>query len=164
MVDEDLEQSLKALYQKSNVASAMFDWFSTRERDSTEIKAKYAAIRTKCDVVAVRDLFKEFEEIGCGRYLEGRRGFDTRFQFDYSIRELAKVAIGKEPGKLILFEEGVEVDEEDSSSSSAGLTSALRCLAAPFLMPALPDPVNEPSVSSSQTPIYSGKVSFGISD
>ncbi|MCX6857606.1 MAG: hypothetical protein NTV80_22195 [Verrucomicrobia bacterium] len=33
-----------------------------------------------------------------------------------------------------------------------------------FLMPALPDPVNEPSVSSSQTPIYSGKVSFGISE
>lgn len=32
-----------------------------------------------------------------------------------------------------------------------------------FLMPALPDPLNEPSVSSSQTPIYSGKVSFGIS-
>lgn len=32
-----------------------------------------------------------------------------------------------------------------------------------FLMPALPDPVNEPSVSSSQTPIYSGKVSLGIS-
>lgn len=31
-----------------------------------------------------------------------------------------------------------------------------------FLMPALPDPVNEPSVSSSQTPIYSGKVSLGI--
>jgi hypothetical protein len=32
-----------------------------------------------------------------------------------------------------------------------------------FLMPALPDPLNEPSVSSSQTPIYSGKVSLGIS-
>lgn len=32
-----------------------------------------------------------------------------------------------------------------------------------FLMPTLPDPLNEPSVSSSQTPIYSGKVSLGIS-
>jgi FG-GAP repeat len=33
-----------------------------------------------------------------------------------------------------------------------------------FLMPALPDPLNEPSVKSSQTLIYSGKVSLGISE
>jgi hypothetical protein len=82
-VDEDL---IRALYKDDSVAKALLDNFAMRDRNSTvsKIDRLIASLRNqgmnvnRSEVIAA---MRGFEKAGCGRYVEGRHGHPSRFEW-----------------------------------------------------------------------------------
>ena len=84
----DFREELRSLYQRDEAAAAFFDWFNSRGKGSRETKARVAADRTDREYSEIVDLFRSFEDLKLGRFLVGRRGAETRFDWDYDVKLL----------------------------------------------------------------------------
>src|ERR1700730_7829559 len=93
-VNTDLPNALKKLYDKDEDARAILDWFETRQNDAREVSVERAGKKAAVEYLAVLRVFRELENIGCGRLLMGRKGHRTRLAWDYSIRSLGAAARG----------------------------------------------------------------------
>jgi hypothetical protein len=89
-----LETKIKRLYTSTALARSFFKWAASRVNDRTEttLDRLEVVLQTgRRDVVA---LARSLDEIGCGKFIEGRRGAHSRIQWHYSLRSLGLVAIG----------------------------------------------------------------------
>jgi hypothetical protein len=119
---------LRQLYRQSPVAQAFLDHVARRERDQSETKIDRILVRLRAekhdfprhDIIA---LFRELEELGCGQFVEGRRGWPSRFVWSVGLRSVGSAAAGEsQPIAQISAEQ--ETSDEDSSDSE--LTGADR--------------------------------------
>lgn len=92
--------ALKALYQSDPVAKIMLDDFSLRRRGQTSTKLDSLLLRLsnagnsvqRSD--AIRN-FRKLEEFGYGRFVEGRKGHPSRFEWQYDLETVGKAATGE---------------------------------------------------------------------
>lgn len=108
-VSNMIAHEVKRLYREDHAAEALFDWFSTRERNPSETTAERASSQADVEYKDIIRVFRELETIGCGKVLMGRKGFSTRIKWDYKVLNLAKVAQGEDV-------EIVEIDPADTAS------------------------------------------------
>ena len=106
-------EALRQLYNQSRVAKAFFDHAARRERDQSETKVDRILILLKADGNAFQrreiiELFRTLQEQGCGQFVEGRRGWPSRFVWGAEMTSIAKSAAG-----------GVHVIEPISSEEDA---------------------------------------------
>ena len=78
---------LKALYSANECARRLLDHMAGRERNQRVTKLKVVLRRLRSDGTNIRksDLigaFRELEKLDCGRYIEGRHGHDSRFDWE----------------------------------------------------------------------------------
>jgi hypothetical protein len=90
---------LRDFYESSIVAKAFLNHAATRERDQSETKVDLALRLLRSDGFNFRrrdviDLFRKLEELGCGRFVEGRHGRPSRFVWSVGLRNVAKAATG----------------------------------------------------------------------
>lgn len=92
---------LKKLYHENEVARALFDHFASRTNDSRATKldravAVLAARDVRASVADVREVFRQLEQLGCGRYVIGRRGHPSRFIWTAGLVSVGQVASGED--------------------------------------------------------------------
>src|SRR5205814_3568836 len=91
---------LRQLYRQSPVAQAFFDHAARRERDQSETKVDRILILLNAeghafprrDIIA---LFRKLQEQGCGQFVEGRRGWPSRFVWSSGLISVGRAASGE---------------------------------------------------------------------
>ena len=92
--------ALWQLYRQSPVAKAFFDHAARRERDQSETKVERILFRLKADGHDFRrreiiELFRKMQEQGLGQFVEGRRGWPSRFVWSTGLTSVGRAAIGE---------------------------------------------------------------------
>jgi hypothetical protein len=120
--------TLQELYAQNAVARAFFDHAAHRERDQAETKVDRVLILLRADGHEFRrreiiDLFRKLQDQGCGQFVEGRRGWPSRFVWSMKITSIGKAASGvSEAVEPISTEESV-LQESASERLLAGIAA-----------------------------------------
>lgn len=112
-------KAVQALYETSPHARKLFDWTASLKNDAAETTLErlmsVLGISRKSAVVLVHEL----EEAGCGRFIVGRRGARSRFEWKYSRVSLGQVAAGEtEEIELVSSNLATEAEEEEEVLSN----------------------------------------------
>jgi hypothetical protein len=126
-----LEAKIKKLYNSTALARAFFKWAANRVNDATQtpLDRLEVVLQTgRRDVVA---LARSLDEIGCGKFIEGRRGARSRIQWHYSLRGLGLVATGtkdavEDVDEELVADEGDRAGGEDSGIAPEGGGEGIR--------------------------------------
>lgn len=114
--NNNLVLSLRDIYKSDVSARALFDWFGTRVRGAAEIEVEAAVAKAGVEYSSVIRVFRKLAELGCGRFIEGRRGFKSRMAFTYSIVELGEVACGNQDQVPAVSKKQSEFELEEENS------------------------------------------------
>jgi hypothetical protein len=121
---------LRAFYQQNPVAHAFFDHAARRERDQSETKVDRIVVLLRADghTFLRRDiiaLFRKLQELGCGQFVEGRRGWPSRFVWSAGLTSVGRAAAGEsQPIATISTEEyALDQDHGNSDQIEADLTA-----------------------------------------
>ena len=93
---------LKTLYAAGGPAKEVLDHMAARDRNQRLTKLKVILRRLRADGSAIKKseviaAFRKLEQLDCGRYIEGRHGHDSRFDWEYTKSLVAsKAAAGIE--------------------------------------------------------------------
>lgn len=93
-------KALKALYSAEPVAKIILDEFGARQRNQQITKLDQLLLRlsnagkgvARTDAI---NTFRKLAEAGCGKFLTGRKGHPTRFEWGYDLVSVAKAATGE---------------------------------------------------------------------
>lgn len=93
-------KALKALYSTDPAAKLILDEFGARQRNQQATKLDQLLLRLSNagKGVARADAIKtlrKLEDAGCGKFLTGRKGHPTRFEWSYDLVSVAKAATGE---------------------------------------------------------------------
>ena len=88
-------QAVQALYKSNANAKQLFDWSATLKRDATATSLDRITQILSISHKAAVSLARELQEAGCGKFVVGRRGGESRFEWLYSRVSLGRVAAGK---------------------------------------------------------------------
>lgn len=99
-MNEQIANGLKELYHTNGVARAFLDHAAQRTYDQKETKVDTALTNlnsngpqfSRQDVV---ELFRRMEGLGGGKFITGRRGQESRFVWEVSLRSAGKAAAGE---------------------------------------------------------------------
>ncbi len=118
-VSAQLSSSLSSLYAGNSAATVLFDEYANRQRNrrvtNTDWVHQLVKDRgaTRADVIA---MFRGLEELDCGRYVEGRKGKKSRFEWTKSSLAVCQLATGEKkavsPADLKVV--GTEPEEPDA--------------------------------------------------
>lgn len=86
---------LKTLYRDDVSAKAILDYFSTRKKAMSVSSVDRIGFKSKVAYAEVVRVFKELAAAGCGTFLNGRKGYKSRMEWDYSLVSLGLVARGE---------------------------------------------------------------------
>lgn len=94
------KKALKALYSSDPAFKLILDEFGSRLRNQQVTKLDQLLLRlsnagkgvARTDAINV---LRKLEEAGCGKFLTGRKGHPTRFEWQYDLVSVAKVATGE---------------------------------------------------------------------
>jgi hypothetical protein len=111
--------TLRSLYQSSPVAKAALDHFAAREkrRWETTVERLQGIVRQELTDVSrgdIIEIFRMLESANCGRFVVGRRGHLSRFEWSSNLIAVGKAAAG-EPmsAEEMAGDDGDPVLEED---------------------------------------------------
>jgi hypothetical protein len=116
----DMDQ-LRLLYKTNPIAKALLDYWAGRKYNQTQSAAnRLLPLLDKLGVSGtyrqVVDFLKSLEQVGCGRFLRGRKGHPTRLEWQVGMQSVGRAAAGKEETvKKIADAESVEDAAEENS-------------------------------------------------
>ena len=113
-------EMLRQLYRQSQVAKAFFDNAAQRERGQSETKVDRILVVLRAEGHEFRrrdiiDLFRKLQDHGCGQFVEGRRGWPSRFVWSAGLRSVGRAAAGDPQAIETISTEdaGIEQGQED---------------------------------------------------
>lgn len=117
------KEALRVLYGSGAAARAALDYFGRRQKNSRETKVERLQSALSADGHDVSrgeivELFRRLEEIGCGAFVVGRKGWSSRFQWDVGLTEVGRFAAGE---KVAVEPISAEVDADADDADSAEL-------------------------------------------
>src|SRR5437870_1075452 len=112
---------LRQLYQHNPVAKAFFDHAERRERDQSETKVDRILVLLRAeghafprrDIIA---LFRKLQEQGCGQFVEGRRGWPSRFVWSSGLISVGRAAAGDSQPIARISTETSALDQDDTDA------------------------------------------------
>lgn len=133
-------KALKALYSSDPTAKIILNEFGSRSKNQTVTKLDRLLVNlsdhnqhvSRTDAINV---LRKLDELGCGRFLTGRKGHPTRFEWHYELVSVAKAATGEvqqveeiqpAPQNNNGDEEELKVVEEDLREGAIAHTYQLR--------------------------------------
>src|SRR5256712_5356244 len=119
--------TLRQLYAQNPVAKAFLDHAARRERDQSETKVDRILVLLRAEGHEFRrreiiDLFRKLQDQGCGQFVEGRRGWSSRFVWSTGITSVGKAASG-EPQTIEHISTEDSVLDESFRDRSAEITT-----------------------------------------
>ena len=134
-------KKLRKLRERSDVAHAFLEWLATFERNIDHSTVNYVVDRvtrhardeidegmtvSRAEIIAV---MKELDALEVGRFVVGRRGAESRFEFWVHRGQIGKAAIGQI--------ESIDLDEEPAALKAEEIVEAHRMLIANSLRTAV---------------------------
>ena len=101
MTDDDVDlDGVRRLYGGDEAAQALLDHLAGRERDRrvTPVDRLLVNVAREGTVLSRGELIRVLrllEELGCGRFVPGRRGHKSRFEWEASLVSVGQVAAGE---------------------------------------------------------------------
>ncbi len=105
--------SLQDLANSNPAAEAYFELLMKRKKNTREARVDRVVSRTGCTRSDVVDMFKKMEELGLGRFVVGRKGAPSRFQWHVFLTDVAQVYAGEDDELEIVSPDDLEELEED---------------------------------------------------
>ncbi|OOV86158.1 hypothetical protein [Oceanospirillum linum] len=107
---------LQSIYDSSEAVQAICDQMASRERNQNETLLHRMIYHLECDgydfkkseVIAA---FRSLESAECGKYVEGRRGWKSRFVWAVKSSKIAEVASGEADEDDIADEPDIDANE-----------------------------------------------------
>ncbi len=92
-------EGLKELYQSDETAKALFDHMGARKRNQSETRLERILTLLREENPSIKKsaliaVFRRLEEMNCGRYVEGRHGYWSRFAWGVESLRASKAAQG----------------------------------------------------------------------
>jgi hypothetical protein len=125
-------EELQKLYTSNEAAKALGSLMASRQRNQNVTKLRRVEFLLKAngyeisrpDLIAV---FRKLEELDCGQYVEGRRGWLSRFVWSVSSIDVFRAAMG-EPTQIEALEHTEDDDdlEKDTLEHSFNLRADLQ--------------------------------------
>lgn len=114
---------LRQLYRQNPVARAFFDHAARRTRDQSETTVDRMLVLLKAEGHAfvrrdIINLFRVLQTQGCGQFVEGRRGWPSRFVWGAGMTSVGKAAAGESQPITHISTEDNGLDQEDSSGDA----------------------------------------------
>ena len=94
-IDKNVIEAIRALYRRDTNAQALFDQLAKRRRDATETSVDTFGNLLSISRGAAVDLARALGETGCGEFIVGRKGHQSRFAWTYSCISLGRAAAGE---------------------------------------------------------------------
>jgi len=93
-------KDLQAFYNSSAEAKAVLDHFASRERNWSETTIDrllwvLAQDGNRMSRGAIIDVFRRLEALECGRFLAGRKGHPSRFEWSVGLVDVGRAAAGE---------------------------------------------------------------------
>jgi hypothetical protein len=117
--DNRVKSEIRRLYRENEAAKAFFDRAADRKNDATDTSVQRIAQIIGIDRYEALQLARSLHEAGCGRLIVGRKGQKTRFEWDYSLPALGKVARNESGAVLREVETDVWDDQQERGAGSA---------------------------------------------
>ncbi|MBV8764223.1 MAG: hypothetical protein JO137_14170 [Hyphomicrobiales bacterium] len=94
--DGNLVSELRALSRDDDVARQLFEWAANRERDGAKTLIYKVCAVCRCQKRDAEKLFKVLHQLGVGQHIAGRRGEKSRLVWNYSLKSIGRVALGRD--------------------------------------------------------------------
>jgi hypothetical protein len=94
-VDDRLVTELRRLYSEDDAAKRFWDWAAGRTNDAVETSVERLMQMAQIGRSEAVELARAFDEIGCGEFIVGRKGWKSRIRWARSLRSLGRAAQGK---------------------------------------------------------------------
>ena len=112
----DRTEMLKALYKTSAPAAKILVHFANRRKDRKTVEVdRLQEILPDVARGEIIDVLKKLDDLKIGRFLVGRRGAVSRFEWDFSLRSVGKAAMGEGTVEPV----AAEFDEGEEAQPSA---------------------------------------------
>jgi hypothetical protein len=113
-------KALRNLYQSDKVARAFLDYAARRQRNAVETPVDRVRMNLRHEGCAASrkdtiELFRKLADIGCGEFVVGRRGRESRFLWSVGLVSVGRAASGES-------EEIERITEDDSSDDETSDT------------------------------------------
>lgn len=119
----DLVEAVRNLYVGNAAARGLFDKLAVRERSPTITTLDRMSQMLGVSRGEAVSLARELGEAGCGRFLVGRRGQKSRFEWKYRCVDLARTAAGEgDEVELTDPAEGDVIDDVVRDDVDEGIT------------------------------------------
>jgi hypothetical protein len=116
-------KALKALYASDPIARFVLDEFASRQRNQQKTKPDQLLLRLSnagkaASRTEVINVMRKLDEYGCGKFITGRKGHPTRFEWQYDLVSVGKAAAGGAQS----VEELQPVDEDENGDEEIAET------------------------------------------
>ncbi len=88
-------RDIQNLVARSAPAKEVLKWLAARTKNSVETSIDRMYSKMDLEREEITAVMQEFEKIGLGKYVTGRRGFKTRFVWEFGLVSVGQVAFGK---------------------------------------------------------------------
>ena len=130
-IDESVDiEAIKSLYVSSEPARAILDYFASRRNDSTiskidRIQKVLIQQGVSLDRRHIVEFFRSLEAAGCGRFISGRKGHPSRFEWAAGLVSVGKAASG-EVAEVEAVDEELEAEDDDPDEGTITHSFVLR--------------------------------------
>lgn len=117
------KEALGKLYMQNDVGKTLFDYFSKRHRRVKESKVKgllsdLKTAKKEINRTELIQFFKELQKTGAGRFVTGRKGNESRFQWNPPLFEVGKAAQKAAKGQANFGQQNSSYSESLTHSSN----------------------------------------------
>jgi hypothetical protein len=114
--EDDKSKRLSALYSENENAKSILNDFADRfrKRNVTTLDQVLNRVAGVSRSEAIR-VFRSLEDIGCGEFIEGRKGHPSRFAWTDDLTAVGRAARGEVPS-VVPLENEEEEDNDDKKS------------------------------------------------
>lgn len=101
--------------QNDSVAAGFFDDLAGREKNYRQTTVERARAITKASRAEVISMFRSMENLGLGKFITGRRGAQSRFEWSVSMVDAGLAATGKADQPITTLDNSeYDVEDEDT--------------------------------------------------
>ncbi len=111
-------KAVQTLYERNPQAKKLFDWTASLKNDAAETSIERLISVLDISRKSAVALAQELEEAGCGRFIIGRKGARSRFEWRFSRVSLGQVAAG-ETEEIEPVSTNVATEAEEEAISDA---------------------------------------------
>ncbi len=95
----EMIEALRNLYQRNKAAKALLDYFAKRQKNmrETSVRRLEQALREEGVLLSraeIIDVLKELGALKVGRFISGRRGWESRFAWNFGLGSVGRAAAG----------------------------------------------------------------------